>query len=121
MAYFTSAGTLQIAPGLPSFTLIEMRSNRNRAKRNGLAAQTQLPPQKEDRITFYSMQRTVELLPLVVASPGGVNAERAIVETVAAELIHTLAADRNLRLDVIRWLCRRPDGMAARVCRWKRT
>lgn len=45
----------------------------------------------------------VELLRIVVASPGDVNTERNCVETVAAELNRGLADVLGLRLDVIRW------------------
>ncbi len=49
------------------------------------------------------MHETVQLLRLVVASPGDVAAERAVVENVAIELNRTLAADRKIRLEVARW------------------
>lgn len=47
--------------------------------------------------------RKVELLRIVVASPGDVNTERDCVEGVAAELNRGLADVLGLRLDVIRW------------------
>jgi hypothetical protein len=47
--------------------------------------------------------RKVELLRIVVASPGDVNTERDCVEAVAAELNRGLADVLGLRLDVIRW------------------
>jgi hypothetical protein len=45
----------------------------------------------------------VELLRIVVASPGDVKTERDCVEVVAAELNRGLADVLGLRLDVIRW------------------
>lgn len=47
--------------------------------------------------------RKVELLRVVVASPGDVKTERDCVEGVAAELNRGLADVLGLRLDVIRW------------------
>ena len=47
--------------------------------------------------------RKVELLRIVVASPGDVKTERDCVEAVAAELNHGLADVLGLRLEVIRW------------------
>ena len=47
--------------------------------------------------------RKVELLRIVVASPGDVKAERDCVEAVATELNRGLADVMGVRLDVIRW------------------
>jgi hypothetical protein len=47
--------------------------------------------------------RKVELLRIVVASPGDVKTERDCVDAVAAELNRGLADVMGLRLDVIRW------------------
>ena len=49
------------------------------------------------------MPERAQILRIVVASPGDVNAERAIVPRVAEELNMGIAADRGLRLEVIRW------------------
>lgn len=45
----------------------------------------------------------MKTLRMVVASPGDVQTERKAVNKVAEELNHGIAADRNLRLEVIRW------------------
>lgn len=45
----------------------------------------------------------VRVLRVVVASPGDVQAERNLVRDVADELNQGIAADRGLRLEVIRW------------------
>lgn len=45
----------------------------------------------------------MKVLKIVVASPGDVQAERDIVTEVAEELNHSVAADRRLRLEVVRW------------------
>jgi hypothetical protein len=45
----------------------------------------------------------VQVLRVVVASPGDVAAERGIVDSVALELNRTVAADRKVRLEVARW------------------
>lgn len=49
------------------------------------------------------MPRSAQILRVVVASPGDVKAERAIVPRVTAELSRGIAADRGLLLEVIRW------------------
>lgn len=49
------------------------------------------------------VRETVQLLRLVVASPGDVVTERTAVESVAAELNRTIAADRMMHLEVVRW------------------
>lgn len=48
-------------------------------------------------------QRQVQLLKIVVASPGDVQQERDLVGKVAEELNRGVAADRGLRLEVTRW------------------
>lgn len=45
----------------------------------------------------------VKLLTIVIASPGDVQAERDAIEGVVKELNHGVAADRGLRLEVVRW------------------
>ncbi len=45
----------------------------------------------------------VKTLKIVVASPGDVQAERDLLEEVVEELNRGVAADRGLRLEVIRW------------------
>jgi hypothetical protein len=45
----------------------------------------------------------VELLGIVVASPGDVQPERDCVEGIAAELNRGLADVQGVRLDVVRW------------------
>jgi hypothetical protein len=49
------------------------------------------------------MPKHTQILRLVVASPGDVKTERAAVPRVVEELNKGIAADRNLRLEVIRW------------------
>ena len=44
-----------------------------------------------------------QILRVVVASPGDVNAEREIVSAAAEELNKYISADRGLRLEVVRW------------------
>jgi hypothetical protein len=44
-----------------------------------------------------------QILRVVVASPGDVNAEREIVSAAAEELNRSISADRGLRLEVVRW------------------
>jgi hypothetical protein len=45
----------------------------------------------------------VQILRIVVGSPGDVQAERDAIATVAAELNRGMAADRGLRLEIARW------------------
>jgi len=47
--------------------------------------------------------RKVELLRIVVASPGDVQSERDCVEATATELNRGLADVQDVRLDVVRW------------------
>jgi hypothetical protein len=49
------------------------------------------------------MGERVQILRVVVASPGDVIAERATVSTVLEDLNRSVAADRNLRLEAVRW------------------
>src|SRR5215470_1758440 len=49
------------------------------------------------------MPERVNILRIVVASPGDVNAERDVVLEVVNEINRGVAADRGLRLEVIRW------------------
>lgn len=49
------------------------------------------------------MDSEFQLLRLVVASPSDVSAEREIVPRVAEEINSSIAADRRVRLEVIRW------------------
>lgn len=46
---------------------------------------------------------SIQLLRLVVASPGDTQAERALVPVIAEELNRGIARDRNLRLEVTLW------------------
>ena len=50
-----------------------------------------------------TMHETVQLLSVVVASPSDVTAEREAVESVTAELNRTVAADRKILLQIVRW------------------
>ncbi len=90
----TAAGVARkIASGLLDGTLV-------------LPAEQEIPeesrsvhfPQKE-----FDQMDNVQILRIVVASPGDVQAERNIVEEVATELNRGIAADRGLRLEVTRW------------------
>jgi hypothetical protein len=45
----------------------------------------------------------VKILPLVVASPGDVQAERDALPAILDELNRGIAAERNLRLELVRW------------------
>ena len=49
------------------------------------------------------MNEQVRILRLVVASPGDVQAERDVVNRVTEEINRGTAADRGLRLEVVRW------------------
>jgi hypothetical protein len=49
------------------------------------------------------MDTQVQLLRVGVASPSDVSAEREIVPRVAEEINSSIAADRGVRLDIIRW------------------
>lgn len=49
------------------------------------------------------MPITAQILRIVVASPGDVQVERDSLPAVIAELNHSIAADRGLRLEVSRW------------------
>ena len=45
----------------------------------------------------------VQILRIVVASPGDVQAERNALSTVVEELNHGIARDRGVRLELARW------------------
>src|SRR5688572_29677201 len=49
------------------------------------------------------MDKRPRILRVVVASPGDVPAERALVVRIADDLNKVVAADRGLRLEVARW------------------
>src|SRR5215472_9875609 len=54
-------------------------------------------------LNCVTMPEHTQILRIVVASPGDVNAERSVVPRVVGELNMGIAADRGLRLEVIRW------------------
>ena len=65
------------------------------------------PNQRQAPHSAYNINQmpgaTVEILKLVIASPGDVGKERNLVERVVEELNHNSAKDRGLRLEISRW------------------
>jgi hypothetical protein len=60
------------------------------------------------------MDNQIQLLRVVVASPGDVRAERDAVSSVVEEINRSIGTDRRVRLEVIRWETDTHPGFSSR-------